>query len=366
MALRKIWRLLLIVPGIVLLLAGGAVLFLFLPRTGYPVPATLTDTADEFNILLIGKDARALNPAQDHGGRTRIPREKIAHSDIVIVAHLNFKLNRLNLFALPRDLLVEVPGITNAATPTDFHRMEKLTHTFALGGAPLLRRTVENLLGIRIHRFIALDFDTFRMLFAFITRFIGPVRLGGLQLCDPDQALKFVRQRNHLKYDDLDRCRNTLNFIKTIVWRLWPLTGTRAGDLLIKRFFAIIGTDTDLSPAEAKYLLSRLRQNRFTPDRMELVVLVSEGRPVTLDRYTMTLSCYLPIYPEMEKQVRRYLADDDRVKALDFMTQQPYAWPDYLTREYDLLPEYNSDTIERRELIRKIIQLALPAPESGI
>jgi hypothetical protein len=190
--------------------------------------------------------------------------------------------------------------------------------------------------------------------------------MGNVRLGDPDQALKFVRQRYHLKFDDLDRCRNTLNFVKTIARRLWPLTATRAGDILIDRLFAIIGTDTDLNPAEAKYLLSRLRQHRFNPDRIALAVLVSEGRPVTLDRYAMTLSCYLPIYPEIEKQIQHYLLDDERIAALDFMTQQPYAWPDYLAREYNLLPEYQFDTLERQELVRKIIQRALPAPESKI
>jgi|UniRef100_A0A7V3PSI1 anionic cell wall polymer biosynthesis LytR-Cps2A-Psr (LCP) family protein len=366
MVSSKTWRLVLFTLGGVILLFAGAIIFLFHPRTAQPPSTLLSKTGDEFNILLIGKDARALNPAQDNGGRTRIPRENIAHSDIVIVAHLNFKLNRLNLVALPRDLLVEVPGITAAASSTDFNRMEKLTHTFAIGGAPLLRRTVEKLLGIQIHRFIALDFDTFRILFAFVSRFIGPIQIGNIKLRDPDQALKFVRQRNYLKYDDLDRCRNTLNFIKTIARRLWLITGTRAGDILIDQFFKIVGTDTDLTPAELKYLLSQLRQNRFNPDLITLVVLVSEGRPVTLDRYAMTLSCYLPVYPEIEKQIQRYLYDDDRVAALDFMTQQFYSWPDYMTREYNLLPEYQNDTLKRLELVKKIIQQTLPAPDSGL
>ncbi len=366
MARGKTDWLILLLTGILMLAIMSAVIFILSPRSTSKPVSLLNETGNSFNILLVGSDARALNPAQDRGGITRIAREKTAHSDIVIIAHINFELNRVSLISIPRDLLVEVPGITVAADRTDFNRMEKLTHTLALGGVPLLRQTLEHLLGIKIHRYVALDFDTFRMLFRVLTRFLGPLRVGGVLLTDPEQALKFVRQRNYLKYDDLDRCRNALNFIKAAVGRLWFLSGTRAGELLIDQFFKTVSTDTDLTPAEARYLLGMLRKKRFTPRQLRLAVLVSEGRPVTLDRYAMTLSCYLPIYPEVERQICHFLKDEDTVSALDFMTQERYSWPKYMTRNYDLLPEYQEDTLERLDLVRKILQRTALPPESGI
>jgi len=339
-------------------------IFTFLPRPTRTRPSSLTDSLTTLNILLIGKDARALNPALDNGGKTRIPRETNAHSDIVIIAHLNLNHPRLNLVAIPRDLLVMVPGVTTAESRTDFHHMEKLTHTFVIGGEPLLRQTIANLLGIKIHRSITLDFDTFRMLFRYLTRFLGPLRLGKTVLNDPDQALKFVRQRDGLKYDDLDRCRNTLNLIKTVAIRLWPLIGTRIGDFLLDQTFTVLGTDIDLTPVEAKYLLGYLRQKQFSPQKINLAVLVSEGRPVTLDRYEMTLSCYLPIYPEIARQVEHFLMGNDTVPALDFMTQQHYSWPAYMMANYNLLPNIANDTLERKQLVKRILQ-SFPLQDSA-
>ncbi len=362
----KFRRLLLPIVLFVLLIILALLYYFVIPHPYRKIESTLKPGPEGvINILIIGKDARALNPAQDRGGTTRIPREKTAHSDIIVICHINLNENRLNLFAVPRDLLVIVPGVTSATSPTDFNAMEKITHTYAIGGEPLLRRTLEHLLDIKIHRFIAFDFDSFRMTFRLLRSILGTISLGTIKLADPDQALKFVRRRNGLTYDDLDRCRNTLNFIKTIALRLWRLADTRIADILLQRLFAIIGPDTDLTYSETKQLISQLRHQKFTPDRIRTAVLVSEGRPVTLDRYAMTLSCYLPIYPEMEKQIAYFLHDRDSVSALDFMTQQRYFWPGYMIQNYDLLPDYRADTMERREIVKKILELQYPAPESN-
>ncbi len=348
--------LLLLIGGVLLIMLIAAAVYLFTPHPYHHQPTALAGES-EINILLIGKDARALNPVQDRGGLTRIPREKAAHADNIVICHINLESTRVNLLAIPRDLLVIVPGVTQAESKTDFTRMEKITHTYAIGGEPLLRQTLENLLGVKIHRFLELDFDTFRMVFRLLRSFLGPIALGPVQLRDPDQALKFVRRRYGLRYDDLDRCRNTLNLIKTVAIRLWPLADTRLSDIILRRLFTIIGTATDLTLTETKQLISQLRHQGFKPDRLRLAVLVSEGRPVTLDRYLTTLSCYLPIYPEIEKQIGHFLKDQDATPALDFMTQQTYPWPSYMTREYDLLPRSGTDSIHRQELIKKLLQL---------
>ncbi|MEO0073808.1 MAG: LCP family protein [candidate division WOR-3 bacterium] len=323
--------------GIALLIGLGVYWYLFVPRQLRRGQNVLSgDSAQVFNILIIGKDARALKPSEDSGTR-RIRRQELCHSDIVIVCHINPSRRILNLVALPRDLLVEIPGHTRAASRTDFTNMDKLTHTYCIGGEPLLRRTVEQLLGIRIQRYIAFDFDSFRMLFDLLRPLVGRLNIDGRNLSARDEALKFARQRNGLRYDDLDRCRNALKLIRALAASLWRFAGTRTAEYLLKQAFAIIGTDTDLTTDEALRLIDALRQNGFSPSRIESAVLVSEGRPVTLWRYDMTLSCYLPHYPEIEKQIKRYLLDSLHIPALDFMTQQHYHWPDYMTTDYVLL-----------------------------
>jgi hypothetical protein len=331
--------------------------YLLGPRRRRAVPTTLQPTpTGVVNILIIGKDARAVGPVMNEG-RQRNKREEQSHSDIIIICHINFggrrdmtessgdsdrapsravpALPSVSLVAIPRDLLVEVPGITTSAeSNTDFTHMEKITHVYAIGGDKLLRKTITNLLGIPIHRSIAFDFDTFRMAFDILRPFIGALSIGGVNLTERDQALMFARKRYGLKYDDADRCRNALSLVRGVMMRTWRLGGTRLGDMLISRVLAIVGEDTDLTGDEVHQVIDGLRRAGFGPVRTETAVLVSEGADVTLTRYNQTLSCYLPIYGEIEKQVDRYLLDKKDVQALDFMTQEPFRVPYYADSNY--------------------------------
>jgi hypothetical protein len=304
------------------------------------------------NVLIAGRDARAVGPVTNDG-RQRNKREARSHSDIIIVCHINFGAENgdcterralrgtvpdfrpaVNLVAIPRDLLVEVPGVTSASSHTDFTSMEKIAHTYAIGGDKLLRRTVENLLGIKIQRSIAFDFDSFRMAFDLLRPFIGELRVGGVSLTEKNQALKFARRRHGLPYDDADRCRNALLLVRGIVNRAWWLSDTRLGDILIRRVLAIVGKDTDFTAGEVRGVVSGLRAAGFSAAWTRTAVLVGTGADVTLARYNATLSCYLPVYAEMEKQVNRYLLDRPEVAALDFMTNERFRVPLYIESSY--------------------------------
>jgi hypothetical protein len=338
-----------ILPGVlvavaVVLVVGIAAVWLLGPRSRRPVPTELQPTpSGSINILLVGKDARALGPVTNEG-RQRNRREGQSRSDIVIVCHINFSVPSMNLVAVPRDLLVEVPGITRAASPTDFRNMEKIAHAYAIGGDKLLRRALEHLLGIPIHRSIAFDFDSFRMAFDVLRPFVGVLRVGDVVLTERDQALKFARKRYGLKFDDADRSRNALSFIRAVVGKTWWLGNTRLGDALVDRVLAIVGADTDLTRAEIDQVVADLRRAGFQPGTMRTALLVGEGADVTLNRYNLTLSCYLPVYREIEKQVDHYLLDKQEVEALDFMTLQSYSAPGYVFGNY-VVPADTLDTI---------------------
>ncbi len=334
---RKSARFGLLVLAAVLAVMLVAGLYLFGPRYRRQIPTQLKPTpTHSINVLLIGKDARAVGPVANEG-RQRNKREEQSHSDIIIICHVNFSVPSANLVAIPRDLLVEVPGITAAASNTDFTHMEKITHTYAIGGDKLLRRTIEHLLGITIHRSIAFDFDSFRMAFDLLRPFVGVLRVGGVSLTEKNQALKFARKRYGLKFDDADRCRNAVLLVRGIMVRAWWLSNTRLGDMLIHRLLAIVGPDTDLSEDEIHQILGDLRRTGFSPAWTKTAVLVSEGAEVTLTRYNQTLSCYLPVYREIEKQVDRFLLDKKEVRALDFMTQEPFRVPGYVDSNYVVL-----------------------------
>jgi hypothetical protein len=322
------------IAGAVVALIGIAAFYLLGPRSRHAAPTTLQPTpTGSLNILIIGKDARAVGPVVNEG-RQRNKREEHPHSDIIIICHVNFGIPAVNLVAIPRDLLVEVPGITAAASNTDFIHMEKITHTYAIGGDKLLRKTVTNLLGIPIHRSIAFDFDSFRMAFDLLRPFVGRLRVGGVNLTERNQALKFARKRYGLKYDDADRCRNAVSLVRGIMIRAWWLAGTRLGDIILQRMLAIVGTDTDLTLDEIHEVADGLRRAGFSPAWTKTAVLVSEGADVTLTRYNQTLSCYLPVYREIEKQTDRFLLDKKEVQALDFMSQEPFRVPGYFDSSY--------------------------------
>jgi len=321
-----------------------AAFYLLGPRPRRVVPTELKPTpTGTVNILIIGKDARAVGPVLNEG-RQRNKREVQSHSDIIIVCHINFGMPAVNLVAIPRDLLVEVPGITAAGSNTDFIHMEKIAHTYAIGGDKLLRKTVSSLLGIPIHRSIAFDFDTFRMAFDILRPFIGALRIGDVNLTERDQALMFARKRYGLKFDDADRCRNAVSLIHGVMERTWWLGGTRLGDMVIARLLAIVGEDTDLTVNEVHQVADGLRRVGFSPVKTGGAVLVGEGAEVTLARYNMTLSCYLPAYGEIAKQVERFLLDKKDVAALDFMTQEKYSAPGYLFANY-VVPSDSADSL---------------------
>ncbi|MEO0080496.1 MAG: LCP family protein [candidate division WOR-3 bacterium] len=342
--------------GVILIAGGiGIALYLFgsrsLPRH---IAALGPKPTGVMNILIIGRDARALNPSQDCG-TSRIPREKVSRADIIVICHINFDLSRVTLVAIPRDLLVEVPGSTHATAKTDFHNLEKINAAFAIGGPKLLMATIEKLLGIKLHRFIIFDFDSFRMIFRALRPFIGALEVSGVLLTDPDQALKFARRRNGLPYDDLDRCRNAVGLIKAMAIRAWRFAGTRVGDWLLARVFSIVGPDTDLTQDEVKRLADALLGTRFSPKEIEMAVLVSEGRMVWMNRYGMRLSCNLPHFEEIEKQADYYLRDRLDIRTLSFMTQEAYRWPWYLATDYDSIPRPDTTSAS---------MLPIPAEES--
>ena len=332
-----------IVAGVVavVVLAG---FYMLGPRPRRVVPTELKPTpTGAVNILIIGKDARAVGPVANEG-RQRNKREEQSHSDIIVVCHINFGVPAVNLVAIPRDLLVEVPGITAAASNTDFTHMEKIAHTYAIGGDKLLRKTITNLLGVPIHRSIAFDFDTFRMAFDILRPFIGILRIGEVNLTERDQALKFARKRYGLQFDDADRCRNAVSLIRGVMIRAWWLGGTRLGDMVIGRLLAIVGEDTDLSADEVHQVTNGLRRAGFSPAKTETAVLVGEGADVTLARYSQTMSCYLPAYGEIEKQAARFLMDKKDVDAISFMTQEKFRAPGYLFENY-VTPTDSADSL---------------------
>ncbi|KMS67876.1 LytTR family transcriptional regulator, partial [Streptomyces regensis] len=102
--------------------------------------------AEGTNWLIVGSDSRegldddqkeALATGDAGGDRT----------DTMMIAHLPDNDTKPTLLSLPRDSIVEIPG----------HGSGKINSAFAIGGAPLLAKTVEQSTGLRIDHYAEIN-----------------------------------------------------------------------------------------------------------------------------------------------------------------------------------------------------------------
>lgn len=89
------------------------------------------------NILLIGNDSR------ENGEDGR--------SDAMILLSISNKTKTIQMTSLLRDMYVEIPG----------HDGNRLNAAYAYGGAELLMETIEQNLGIRVNRYVLVNFEAF-------------------------------------------------------------------------------------------------------------------------------------------------------------------------------------------------------------
>jgi LCP family protein required for cell wall assembly len=102
-------------------------------------------------ILILGSDKRSES-------RDVYDRSDPAHSDTIILAHLDPQSGQTTLMSIPRDL--NVSYTVRGAQYTD----QKINSAFTYGGAPTTVSTVEHLLGIKINDVIVIDFQAFAYL----------------------------------------------------------------------------------------------------------------------------------------------------------------------------------------------------------
>ncbi|WP_323100589.1 LCP family protein [Intrasporangium sp. YIM S08009] len=160
-------------------------------------------TGNGTNYLIIGNDA----------GPDRVG----ARSDVMVLVHIPADHSRVTLIHFPRDLYVSIPG----------RGKNKLNAAYAFGGAPLLVRTMQDLLGVRVDHVAMLGFEQFKSM----TDAVGGVDVNveepskdngydfkvGTMHMTGDMALAFVRERHQLSEGDISRGRRQLAFIKALM-----------------------------------------------------------------------------------------------------------------------------------------------------
>ena len=173
------------------------------------------------NYLVLGSDTRVgltKRQRQEFGTKKNSPGQR---SDSILLVHLDIPKNRTTVLSIPRDLLVNIPG----------HGMDKINAAFDYG-PDVLVQTVEQLTGMQINHFVAINFIGFEKL-------VNAV--GGVPVCvnrpmsDPysglhipkagcykmygAEALAFVRAR-HVQGDvipDFSRIERQQTFFRALI-----------------------------------------------------------------------------------------------------------------------------------------------------
>jgi LCP family protein required for cell wall assembly len=119
--------------------------------------------------LIVGSDSRA---GLDESRRRELGTGQAGgrRADTMMLLHIPRGGGKPTLVSLPRDSYVPIPG----------RGRNKLNAAYAFGGPPLLARTVEEVTGIRLDRYMEVGFDGFASVVDAV---------GGVQIC-PKQAMR--------------------------------------------------------------------------------------------------------------------------------------------------------------------------------
>jgi LCP family protein required for cell wall assembly len=160
------------------------------------------------NVLILGIDTRDDDP-ETH------------NTDTIIVLSVDPDTRTAGMLSIPRDTLVDIPGIGKDKVNSAYAHANDPDRN----GAPLARRAVEGFLGIPIHSFAVVDFNAFRQTVDAVggvlldvkrplrdeeypTSDSGIERIefrAGPQLLDGDDALRYARSRHDS--NDFNRSR---------------------------------------------------------------------------------------------------------------------------------------------------------------
>ena len=113
------------------------------------------------NVAIFGVDSRA----DDYGKGNR--------SDCIIIASINNKTHDVKLISVYRDTYVNIQG----------HGLDKITHAYSYGEAPLALKTLNENLDLNITEFVTVNFDS-------VSDAVDA--LGGIKMSITDAEVKYI------------------------------------------------------------------------------------------------------------------------------------------------------------------------------
>jgi LCP family protein required for cell wall assembly len=236
-------------------------------------PHAAKATGGAQNILLLGSDSRAA----DDPNHTPEPGD--AHTDTIVLMHIDAAHEKAYLISVPRDLYVYVPQ--SPTHPEYGGTTTKINAAFAWGGLPLAVQTIEGYTGVRIDHVVMVDFEGFKK----VADVLGGVDLNNGQeftsIAEPHYrtfkkgiihlngaaALDFVRQRQQFADGDFTRMCHQQQFLKALLDKATStgtLSNPRRLDAFLKSVTKVLTVDKDFSMASAALQFRNIRSGDLT------------------------------------------------------------------------------------------------------
>ncbi len=205
-------------------------------------PAPVWTGNERLNVLVLGIDTR-------EGDRTT------QNTDTMIVVSLDPLNKTAAMLSIPRDIYINKPGTFQG----------KINAAFAFGGPDLVRRLVNDLLGIKIHSYALVNFEAFNRIVngvggiivdvkrpvrdeTFPTADYGVERVNisaGPQLMFGDTALKYARSRHDS--NDYSRAKRQQDVLSALRAKLSQPQALRSLPALMEGAATTVETDFDPS-----------------------------------------------------------------------------------------------------------------------
>ena len=231
-------------------------------QNGDPGRSSVWQGKTEINVLVLGVDRR--------------PEGGDQNSDVIIVARVDLVGQKVSAVSLPRDLLVDAPGVYSGKINGAYNAGVAEDPDDKAAGVVKVRDTIETVYGIPIDGYVMIDFDGFEQVIdavggiditvpdaivdeAYPTADYGTERVefkAGRQHMDGERALKYVRTRN-TDSDDARRERQ-IDVLLALFDQGKGLDSIRRGDEIIVALSDTVQTSCGL---EQQLTLARIARD---------------------------------------------------------------------------------------------------------
>ncbi len=249
---------------------------------------------DSLYILLCGLDYSYDSRAQRH--------TKDARTDTIMLVRVEPRAKQLSMMSIPRDLLVEIAGTGGA--------YDKINSAYTVGGIRTTRKTLENLLGLKIDHHIVVKSDVV----ADMVDVLGGVPVTvekqmdyddnwaglhihlkpGEQVLSGAQTVGYLRFRND-EEGDFGRIRRQQQFLTALIKELKKPSHLFEYDDLAEAVSKKMTTDLTIDQMAS---LANLYRN-FPLGSME------KGRPEVADYWENEIAYLIPVEGEPQATVRK-------------------------------------------------------------